>query len=317
MDAFDPLRLDSGTANRDKNAKRRNIDEVLHEGTIAARPFYKRRRFYPPWNLPSIHRFDSPEQSISENGLFVHEIKWDDKTTGVHTFDILCDTIFFGHDIGKHLIQGDFLLLYTGPQNLRNTLINAKLQRDANFLPSGQTDSNVSKLKRVVPLNKLLQLINDCVKLQRDYFDHRHVDITYTDYVNEITKKFQLGGIVSLLSRLRTPDDMWRYFKPLGFLHSFDGKPVYGGNSCPLISVLGFEIRVAFKRQICPERFSSLLCSRNDKRVQTRRNTRTKSGVQLPSSFTPLHRQRQTIKPRTSIWIRRSQPRKLCDSLSD
>ena len=237
MEGFEPLRLDSGTANRDKNAKKRQIDEVVQESTITARPFFKKRRFYPPWNLPSIHRFDSPEHAISKNDLFIHEIKWDDKTTGVHTLDVLCDTLFFGHDIGKNLKQGEFLLLYTGPQNLRNTLINAKLQRSENVLPSGGTDSNSSKLKRVVPLSKLLQLITECVKVQRDYFDHRHVDMTFAEYVNQVTKKFELGGIVSLMSRMRTPDDMWRYFKPLGFLHSIDGKPDYEGSSYPLVSV--------------------------------------------------------------------------------
>ena len=237
MDAFPPLGWINGTANRDKNATKRPIDEVVDESTLTARPFFKRKRFYPPWNLPSIQRFDSPERSILQSDFFVHEFKWDDKTTSVDTFDVLCDTNFFGHDIGKNLIRGEFLLLYTGPQNLRQTLVNSKLQRSRQILPYGHGDSKVSALKKVVPLNKLAQLINDNVKLQRKLFSGADVGLDFAQYVNKVIENSELGSLTSLTSRLRTPYDFWSYFKPLGFLHSMDGKPNYDGSACPLLSI--------------------------------------------------------------------------------
>jgi hypothetical protein len=237
MEAFPPLAWIDGTANRDKNATKRQIDEVVDQSTIEARPFFKRKRFYPPWNLPSIQRFDSPETSISGSDFFPHEFKWDDKTTSVDTFDVLCDTNFFGHDVGKNLIRGEFLLLYTGPKNLRQTLVNAKLQRSRQFLPDGCGDSKVSALRKVIPLNKLAQLINDTVKSQRKYFGFADVALSFEQYVNKVLETSELGGLTSLISRLRTPYDFWSYFKPLGFLHSMDGKPSYEGNACPLLSI--------------------------------------------------------------------------------
>jgi len=237
MDVFPPLGWINGTANRDKNAAKRPIDEVLDEGTLTARPFFKRKKFYPPWNLPSLQRFDSPESSISERDFFVHEFKWDHKTTSVDTFDVLCDTNFFGHDIGSNLTQGEFLLLYTGPRNLRQTLVNAKLQRTRQVLPDGHGDTKVSALKKVVPLNKLAQLINDTVKFQRKRFGVADLVLDFPHYVDKVLEVSEMGSLASLISRLRTPYDFWSYFKPLGFLHSMDGKPNYDGSACPLLSI--------------------------------------------------------------------------------
>ena len=239
MDTFPPLGWIDGTANRDKNAAKRPIDEVVAESTLTARPFFKRKRFYPPWNLPSLQRFDSPESSISASDFFVHEFKWDHKTTGVDTFDVLCDTNFFGHDVSSHLRQGEFLLLYTGPRNLRQTLVNAKLQRSRQILPDGHGDSKVSALKNVVPLNKLAQLINDTVRSQKKHL--RAVedrDLDFPAYLDRVMGICEIGGLSSMISRLRTPYDFWNYFKPLGFLHSIDGKSNHDGSACPLLSIL-------------------------------------------------------------------------------
>lgn len=240
MDTFPPLGWISGTANRDKNATKRQINEVVEENTLTSRPFFKKTRFNPPWNLPSIRRFDSPERTSLEHGLFVHEFKWDDKTTSVDTFDVLCDTHFFGHDIGTSLIQGEFLLLYTGPQNLKQTLVNARLQRDHQVLPHLQHDQRVSAMKKVIPLNKLAQLINDGIKYQRHFFSaaqRENADLDFEQYVGQVLRSSELGSLLSLFSRLRTPYDFWRYFRPLGFLHSLDGKANYDGSSCPLLSI--------------------------------------------------------------------------------
>ncbi len=239
MDAFPPLDWINGTANRDKNAAKRQIDEVVNKDTIAARPFFKRKRFNPPWNLPSLQRFDSPESAISGSDFFVHEFKWDHKTTGVDTFDVLCDTNFFGYDIGKSLTRGEFLLLYTGPRNLTQTLVNAKLQRSRQVLPHGHGDVKVSALKKVVPFNKLSQLINDTVKCQKKRFCVAdEVGIDFHRYVDKVMESCEIGSFSSLVSRLRTPHDFWNYFKPLGFLHSIDGKENYDGSACPLLSIL-------------------------------------------------------------------------------
>ena len=227
-----------GTASRDHNALRRPLREGLSESSVGERAPFKRTRFYEPWNLPSLQQFNEPA-SIFDDGLFVHEVKWDDKTTGVHTVDKMCDTNFFGYDIGPGLTTGEFLLLYTGPPNFKTSLINSRIIRSSTVLPY-RNENRPSRVCKVVPLTKLTEIISDTVKRQREFFDLTHLDLSYESFLDEIGKNFDTGSLTSVLSRLRTPEDFCQYFKPLGFLHSFDGKPVYDGNNYPLVTAVHY-----------------------------------------------------------------------------
>lgn len=241
MNVWDLLRPGSGNRDLNRALKRPLDDGVNTKRLINSAPF-KNPTFFTPDSLPGVKRFDAPQYALAAADFVPHRIKRDAATTDVHTFDVLCETHFFGHDTSANIDVGQFLLMYTGPRNLAGSIANEQIRERANGLPRVRPIAQCRKAERchvVIGLKQLRRLIDEQVKKESTYFESIGHSVNSVSYVTIVEKKDGLGGFASLLSRCKNPEDFSKLFVPLGFVHSIEGL----GSAYPLVSILNYGLQ--------------------------------------------------------------------------